>query len=194
MYFFINRRMSDILKNNEINQYFGDATYRAVPPTMRRYRLYIISGFNLLEKHTRIGAFILIPNETESTYYNMFYYLKNNFGFNPKIFTLDFNKALTNALKQIYPNIYIIKCYYHYVNSIWKNLRKLRVYQEENKKEVFELALNLKKLPFINPKNIPKLYKKIETNYSSNLYNDFFRYFRRTWNPKCVYNKMRIIP
>ena len=137
MYFFINRRMSDILKNNEINQYFGDATYRAVPPTMRRYRLYIISGFNLLEKHTRNGAFILIPNETESTYYNMFYFLKNNFGFNPKIFSFDFNKASINALKQIYPNIYIIKCYYHYVNSIWKNLRKLRVYQEENKKEVF---------------------------------------------------------
>lgn len=25
IYFFINKRMSDILKNNEINQYFGDA-------------------------------------------------------------------------------------------------------------------------------------------------------------------------
>ena len=84
MYFIINNRMSDILKSNDINQYFGDATYRALPPTMRNYKLYIISGFNLIEKRTRIGAFILIPNETETTYYNMFYNLKIIMDLNPK--------------------------------------------------------------------------------------------------------------
>lgn len=72
MYIIINKRMAEILKNSEITQYFGDATYRAVPPTLRKFKLYIISGFNILEKHTRIGAFILIPNETETTYYYMF--------------------------------------------------------------------------------------------------------------------------
>ncbi len=26
------------------------------------------------------------------------------------------------------------------------------------------------------------------------MYNDFFKYFRRSWNPKCFYKKLRIIP
>ena len=113
MYIIINKRMSEIFKNPEITQYFDDATYQAVPPTLRKFKLYIINGFNILEKHTRIGAFILIPNETETTYYYMFYNLKNNHGFNPKLYTLDFNKASCNAIKNVFLNIYLIKCYYH---------------------------------------------------------------------------------
>ena len=194
MYFIINNRMSDILKSNDINQYFGDATYRALPPTMRNYKLYIISGFNLIEKRTRIGAFILIPNETETTYYNMFYNLKNNHGFKPKFFTLDFNKASSKAIKEIFPNIFIIKCFYHYIQAIWRNLKKYKLYANENKSEIIELAFNLKRLCFINPKNIPILYKKIEQKYSANEYKKFFQYFRRTWNPKCIYKKLKIIP
>ena len=36
----------------------------------------------------------MIQNETETTYYNLFYFLKNNFDINPKIYTLDFNKKI----------------------------------------------------------------------------------------------------
>ena len=60
--------MSDILKNNEINQYFGNATYTIIPPIVKGYRLYIICGFSFLEKYSRIWAFILISNEIESEY------------------------------------------------------------------------------------------------------------------------------
>lgn len=60
----------------------------------------------MIEKHIKIGAFILMPNETETIYYNMLYNLKNNHGFNPKIFTLDFNKASDNAIKDVFTNIY----------------------------------------------------------------------------------------
>ena len=114
----------------------------------------------MIEKHTRIAAFILIPNETETTYYNMFYNLKNNHGFNPKIFTLDFNKASAKAIKDVFPNIYI------YLNAIFITYRqfgkKYKLNQNYRKKEIIELNLNLKRLPFINPTNIPKLYKNIE--------------------------------
>ena len=39
--------MSKEIKNKDIYQYFGDATYRCVPPTFRKYRLYILFVFNL---------------------------------------------------------------------------------------------------------------------------------------------------
>jgi len=125
--------------------------------------------------------------------YKVFFNLKNNHGFKPKIFTLVFNKASTNANKEIFPNIFIIKCFYYYVQVIWRNLKKYKLYKNENKSEIIELALNLKRLCFINPKNIPILYKKIEQKYSANECKKFFKYFRKTWNPKYIYIKLKNI-
>ena len=56
-----------------------------------------------------------------------------------------------------------------------------------------ELALYLKRLCFVNPDNIYKIYKSIESKFKNNKYNEFFKYFRRAWNPKCLYKK-KIIP
>ena len=109
------------IRNKDTYQYFGDATFRCVPPTFRYYILYIISGFNLIIKSTRLLVYILIPNETEKTYLEMFQYLNNNFGFEPKLFTMDFNKASSKALKKIYLNIYLIKCFFHFIQTIWKH-------------------------------------------------------------------------
>ena len=94
------------IRNKDTYQYFGDATFRCVPPTFRYYILYVISGFNLIIKSTRLLVYILIPNETEKTYLEMFQYLNNNFGFEPKLFTMDFNKASSKAIKK-FIQIYI---------------------------------------------------------------------------------------
>ena len=67
MYIIINKSMFIELKNNDIYQNFGDATFRCLPPTFRTYKLYIISGFHLINKRTKLLAYILIPNETTKT-------------------------------------------------------------------------------------------------------------------------------
>lgn len=100
------------IRNKDTYQYFGDTTFRYVPTTFRHHRLYETSGFNLIIKLTRLLVYILIPNQTEKTYLEMFQYLNNNFGFEPKLFTMDFNKASSKALKKIYLNIYLIKCFF----------------------------------------------------------------------------------
>ena len=56
------------IKNKDIYHFFGDSTYRCVPPKFRGYRLYIISGYHLILKRARILAYILIQNETYMTY------------------------------------------------------------------------------------------------------------------------------
>ena len=124
MYIIMTKAMSEELRNNKIYQYFWDATYRCVPPTFRSFKLYVISGFNTLDKRTRILSFILISNETLITYYTMFDKLKTDYGFNPKIFTIDFNKASAKALKQVFPQVYIVKCFFHFVNCLGKYLKK----------------------------------------------------------------------
>lgn len=68
MRFILNKKMTEQIRDKNKKQFFGDETFRYVPPKFRRYRLYIISAFNLLIKYTRIISYILIPNETFVTY------------------------------------------------------------------------------------------------------------------------------
>lgn len=86
-------------------------------------------------------------------------------------------------LLKMYSLIYIIKWYYHYIQAIWKHIKKY-INQKDRKKEIIELDLNLKRLPFINPNNIPKLFKITKKKFTVSIYNEFFKYFHRTWNPK----------
>ena len=60
MYFIISKAMPKEIRNEDIYQYFGDATYRYVPPTFRALPLYVLSGFNLIIKKTTALAFILL--------------------------------------------------------------------------------------------------------------------------------------
>ena len=79
------------------------------------YRLYAISGYHLILKTARILAYILIQNETYMTYNTIFNKLKNDFGFSPKTYTCDFNKASAKAVKSNFPHIYLVKCFFHFV-------------------------------------------------------------------------------
>ena len=189
MFFILNKRMFEQIRDKNNNQFFGDATFRCVPPTFRRFRLYIISSFNLAIKHSRIVAYILIPNETLITYQKMFEILKNKYFFEPIIFTCDFNKAQNKAIKIIYPNCYIINCFFHFAKANMKKLKKLGLTSKNNLSETIELLFNIKLLCFIKPDNIYSLYKKIKEKYKSNKFNEYFKYFQKQWNPKsnCKY-------
>ena len=76
--------------------------------------IYIISVFNLNIKRVRLLVYALIPNETERTFSILFEILKEKLGFNPKIYTSDFQKS--KAIKKIFPNIY-------FVNGQYKKLK-----------------------------------------------------------------------
>ena len=125
MFIIINKNMCIEIKNPNIYQYFGDSTIRCVPPTFRNFKLYIISGFNLNIKRVRLVVYALIPNETERTFSILFESLKEKFAFNPKIYTSDFQKSSTKALKKIFPNVYLVKCFFHFTQCIFKHIKKL---------------------------------------------------------------------
>ena len=54
--------MLNNLKNNNIQQFFGDYTYKCIPPTINKYKLYVISGFNLKEKYTYVSMLYYLMN------------------------------------------------------------------------------------------------------------------------------------
>ena len=145
----MNKNMRIDIRDKEIFQFFGDSTYRCVPPTFRSYKLYIISGFHLVMKITRILSYVLIPNEKEETYYVLFNTLK-----------MDFQKSSAKEIKKAFPRIYLIKCFFHFIQCLYKYIIKLKLNKKEYKNEIFEILFNIKLLSFIKPENIPLINKK----------------------------------
>ena len=122
MLIIINKNMS---VDRDIFQYFGGAIYRFQPPTFRAYKLYVISGFNLILKRTKILSYFLIQDETFTTYNEIFKILKKKFEFNPKLFNMDFNKAYCKVIKN------------------YKHIPKYGLNNQNGKNELYEFLYNL---------------------------------------------------
>ena len=187
--------MINILIDNKTNQYFGDTTYKCIPPTFHKYKLFIISAYNFLKRNINICCFCLIPNELEITYQKVFETLKNIYKFNPIIFTLDFSKSISKAITNIFPHCIQIKCLFHYIQALVKKLNKLGLIKKEYFVKNTEIIFNIKALIFIEPSKIKKTYEMIESEYSDEeYYGKFFQYFRRQWKPFGKKAKIKFTP
>ena len=94
-----------------------------------------------------------------------FFRLKNDYNFNPKMITIDFSKALTNAINSIFPECIIIKCYFHWCNALWKNMKKYGLVEKDKLKNTQELMFNIKLMAFMKPNLLGKFYKLIVEKY-----------------------------
>lgn len=70
--------------------------------------------------------YILLPNKTEKIYRVMFDLITVAVpDFKPKMVHVDFELAITNALKNYFPNTIIYRCYYHLTQSLWKKAKMI---------------------------------------------------------------------
>lgn len=66
-------------------------------------KLLVISGFEFEKKTTHICSFVLIVNEKEDTYKNIFEFLKSKYQFNPKNMMADFRLSQIHAIQKCFP-------------------------------------------------------------------------------------------
>ena len=68
----------------------------------------------------------MITNENSETFYTILEFLKNKYKFVPKNITIDFSKSLYNAYKNLFKDININPCFYHYCQNIKRKLPQLK--------------------------------------------------------------------
>ncbi len=180
------------LKNNNINQFFMDCTYKAVPPNIYNLKLMVISGFDVNLKKTILCAFILLPKENVYTFKQIFLYLAKTYSFNPRKLMVDFNIAQIKAVKEIFPDCKLHTCFFHFSQAIWKNFKKNNLCGKNTYERNSELLFNIQILAFIKRDKIENFYKEIKQNYRNNKFSNFFKYFTRNWMgnryPKTIWN------
>ena len=93
-----NEEMVNTLKNNLIEEFFIDATYSCVPSSKPKFKLIVISGYDIESKTTVLSAFILVTDEKTDTFIKIFQFLKNNYQFNPKNIMADCRISQIHAI------------------------------------------------------------------------------------------------
>ena len=82
---FITSELMEVkLKDNNIDNYFADVTYKIVPKFQLGYKLLTITGIDNNNENSYICALILIRYEDENSFNYVFKYLSDMYGFNPK--------------------------------------------------------------------------------------------------------------
>ena len=191
-----NENMFNNLKDNQINQYFFDCTYKMVPPNKHKFKLMVLIGYNL-QKTTVLCLFVLIANEKEYTFKHLFTILKEKYSFNPRNIMCDFSLGQINAVRVVYPECRIHCCFFHFSQAIWRKFKENRLCGQNTYEDNNELLFNIQIMCFMKRDKIDNFYKQLKKIYNKEKYKDFFIYFSRTWMgkkyPKILWNFNDII-
>ncbi|XP_046806253.1 uncharacterized protein LOC124419743 [Lucilia cuprina] len=67
--------------------------------------------------------FILMDKKTKKAYEGVFQYIKHNiFDMDPAVFITDYEHALRNSLRTVFPNARNVGCWFHYCQAIRRNI------------------------------------------------------------------------
>ena len=120
---------------NEMEDIFIDGTFKYCPKFF--YQLYSIHG--CLNGNYIPLVFALLPAKTEECYMNMWNFINNccqqrNLVLSPKTIHIDFEQAMHNAVRVMFPNADISCCRFHLGQSWWRRIQTLGLSTEYKEK------------------------------------------------------------
>lgn len=139
---FSTKRNLQLLARSE--HWYADGTFKTVP--LLFYQLYTIHGFK--DKISIPLVYALLPNKSEETYVTLLQQLKLlEPAVSPQSITIDFETAMMNACRRVFPDASQRGCFFHFSQCI------LRSIQNHGLKKRYEsdanFALNMKILAAI---------------------------------------------
>src|SRR5699024_1104601 len=128
----------------------------------------------------------LLHNKTERTYEKLFRkLLELKPSLNPASIMSDFEKAAQNAIRTVFPNAAIIGCFFHFSQSIWKQIQHNPVIvNRHNNDEDFAIQLRqVAALAFVPTDKVIESFEWLITTdfFQNEELNELLDYFQRTW-------------
>ncbi|CAF4912199.1 unnamed protein product [Rotaria sp. Silwood1] len=85
----------------------------------------------------------------------------------PAFITIDFEKAVENAFALVFPQCKILGCFFHFKQSIWRNISELGLKKEFMENYVSRRTMkNLAALVFVPEQNVIQEFTHIKENAS----------------------------
>ena len=179
-----NIEMEKRLKDINYENFFIDVKYKIIPKSKKNYKLLTITGIDKISNNSYICALILILYEDTLSFIKIFKYMKEFYGFQPKVIHIDFSKALTNALnsEELYnPKPIIVHCFFHFSQIIIKKMKNLGIIKSRMNKYSFSILKNIELICFI-PISFLKSYQKFLTEkLKDDTEKKLYKYLAKNW-------------
>lgn len=132
-----------------------------------------------------------MTRKTEVCYQHIFKYIDENvFSLQCKSFMTDFELAMRNALKSIYPNCEHNTCWFHQTQAAKQNMMKLRPLSKliRTNDEARTIYKKLLALPLLPADLIVDAFHKIKTLALSKFkqFKTYLAYFERQWLQRVI--------
>lgn len=116
--------------------WFMDGTFSVVPNLFAQ--LYVIHGQVGLDRCPLV--FALMQRQTQSSYEELFRFLMSRCHADPSSITVDFEKAVHQAIRNVFGNdVTISGCFYHLTQSTWRKIQNLGLADRYKSDEDFRM-------------------------------------------------------
>lgn len=177
----------------ETDDWFGDGTFKSVPS--------IFSQLYTIHCYTRSLViplvYILMTSRTKEVYAEVLrqlLVLKPDL--NPKSIKIDFEQSFVSAFKQIFPNVHISGCYFHFGQCVWRKVQSTGLQKKYAEDSTFALHVKqLCALAFVPVLDVVESFNTIlESQYfidNEQLFESLVDYFEETWIGRTVRNRRK---
>ncbi|CAH2210226.1 jg21811 [Pararge aegeria aegeria] len=140
---FASAKCKNAFKN--VSRLLLDGTFKVKPKLFQH--IYTIYGD--LTNDTFVPLlFCLLPNKKQITYTRLFTLLKDKIpDFRPTEIKIDYEVSALNSIHEVFPEVVVSGCFFHYSQALCKNAKKLGVTEAEGGKKFVGLCVALAHLP-----------------------------------------------
>lgn len=175
-----------ILKLASARYWIMDGTFSSCPNEFRQlYTIHAPIGQSESEKTVPL-VYMLLSRKSQEIYTNALELLTDyaedqNVQLQPKYILTDFEKAVINAIKEIFPGCSVFGCFFHWTQNLIKKLAFLGLktkYSTET--QIFMAVKKLQALSFLPPNRIKSAYFDLKPALPEIL-GTFLQYFEETY-------------
>jgi len=157
---FATQKNLDILA--ESDHWMADGTFKTAPPYFTQ--LWTIHA---IKYNTTLPlVFVLLPNKSKETYVRTLRVIcERKPGMDPKSILTDFEQAEINAFKDVFPNVEMRGCFFHFNQCIWRKIQGSGELQARYQDTVDpNFAFNVRKisaLAFVPVEDVEKAFEDL---------------------------------
>lgn len=128
---FISQRVLDVAKRSRTINIQSDATFKVLPGLNDAYQLFVV---NLqVRREVFPIAYVIMERKTTAAYVKVFELIQNVLEETSVDLSMsDYETALRNSIRQIFPEAEIKGCYFHYVKAVTKYAKGLGLHRAAN--------------------------------------------------------------
>ncbi|XP_073235751.1 uncharacterized protein [Porites lutea] len=161
-----------------------DGTFKLVKHPFQQ--LFMINAFQRTDDHAKQVplAFVLMSGRKKKDYRKVMKSILEMLPVEPDVrqITIDFEKALWGVLRQLFPEVRIKGCVFHWTQALWRKIQELGLqHQYSNDQGTYLYLRKFMALPFLPEDQIPPMFEQLSLKATTAPLKQFVNYVAETW-------------